>query len=112
MPAEIGRVQNEEHRIGPGDSVNPSREDIVSHLLVFRPRGKTIDAGQVNQVHYARTIDARTANMLLDCYARKVCDFLAQARDPVEERRFAGIGRSYESNRVTAGVTVWAGVAV
>jgi hypothetical protein len=42
--------------------------------------------------------------MVLDGYAGKVADFLAQSGEPIEERGLTGIGRTYDGHGAIRGI--------
>ena len=94
VPAEVRDVEDEEDRVGLRDARHPPHQDVVRDLLVLRARREAVDAREVDDVELGRVLDLQLAEVLLDRDAGEVRDLLAQARETVEERRLAGVGRA------------------
>src|SRR3954451_10658702 len=93
MAAEIGGVENQDDGIRLGKIWTHPFENIVSHLLVFRAGMKTVDARKIYKKDFLLTFQLGAAHALLDCDDRKVSHLLMEARQAVEKRGFAAMGR-------------------
>ena len=97
VAAEVGAIENQQQGVGLGDAGHGAGQDIAGDLFVFRARVQAVDAGQIDQDHFA-VVDAAMhfgfADALFDGDAGEVGYFLAQAGEAIEERRFAGVRRA------------------
>ena len=80
MTAEIGGIENQNDGIGTGNTGAQALEDIVGDLLVFRPRGQTVETGQIDQISLPSVGKLQATCALLDGDAGEVGHFLAKAR--------------------------------
>ena len=79
-------------------------QNIDGHLLVFRLGRKAVDARKIDQRNFFAFAVADVAGMVLDGYAGKVADLLAQSGEPIEEGGLAGIRRPYNRNGSIRGI--------
>ncbi len=103
MAAQIGAIQDQQQGVGLGNAGHVTRQDIARDLLVFRARIQAVDAGQIHQdnvVVVRSAIHFGFAYAMFDGDAREVGDFLAQAGEAIEERRFARVGRADDGDDV------------
>src|SRR5438445_804649 len=103
MAAKIGGIENQQDGVGAGNTRAEALEHVVRDLLVLRARGQAIESGEVDELSMLSVFELDAAGALLDGYAGEVGDFLVQAGEPVEERRFAGIGRADDGDDRVSG---------
>ena len=70
-----------------------AQQHVVRDALVFGARSQAVDARQIDHENVAAGIELDLAHAMLHRDAGKVRHLLAQAGEPVEQSRFAGIGR-------------------
>ena len=113
VSAKVGAIQNQQQCVGLGDAGHGSGQDIVGHLLVFRARTQAVNAGQVDQDHFAVMrsfgfVHLGLADALFDGDTGEVRYLLAQAGEAIEERRLAGVGRADDGDHVrTRALVQW-----
>jgi len=98
MPAQIGRVQDQQDGIRARRVGAPAGENVPGHLLIFRAGSEAIDAWQVDDMDLAAVRQIHLAGMLFDGNAGKIAHLLAKAGQAIKQGGFAAIGRTYDSH--------------
>ena len=99
LTRQMKRVQNQQNSVGLGRAGHAAAQHVDGDARVFRVRSERVDAGQVDEREIFAAHAGHQSHALLDGDAGVVGDFLAQARELVEECGFAGVGRADENHR-------------
>ena len=96
---EIGRVDDQHHRIGPAVAGDVAGERIDDDLLVGRSRGERVESRQVDELDLLPVAEVAGAGLAGDGDAGVIADALTQAGQGVEEGRLAGVGIADERDQ-------------
>ena len=100
VPLQVGRVENQQHRVGRIYTRHQTLQDVVRDALVFGAGFQAVDAGQIDDEDVSPALDLHAPYALLDRNAREVGYLLAQAGEAVEQGGFAGVRRTYQGHGV------------
>ena len=109
MAVQVIGVEDENDGVGQLRAGHAAVEHIHRDALILRLGIETVNAGQVNQVDLVAALQTIAAGMVLHGDAGEVADLLAQSRQAVEERGFAGIGRTDDGHRAIDGAATLMG---
>ena len=102
MTRQVGRIEDQQYGIRLGQILHLAEQNVVGDALVFGAGFQAIDAGEIDGENFAAALHLDLAHAMFHRHAGEVRYFLAQAGEPVEQGRFAGVGRSDDRHDVAA----------
>ncbi len=109
MAVQVIGVEDEDDRVGQLGAGHAAVEHIHRDALILRLGIEAVNAGQVNQVDLVAALQTIAAGVVLHGDAGEVANLLAQSGQAVEERGFAGIGRTDDGDRAIDGAAILMG---
>ena len=96
---QVGRVDDEHHRVRTPGADDIAREGVDDDLLVGRSGGEGVKSREVEQLNFPPVAEIADAGLTGDGDARIIADALPQAGQGVEEGRLAGVGVTDERDQ-------------